>query len=375
MMLKNIHTRAPLLTGQRPASNTGTLLILGSTGSIGTQTLQLLAQVPHGYSIDTLVAGNNAALLVQQAIMHKPKRVVLANAAHYTAVKQQLQPLGIEVMAGHTAVLEAASIPHDRAMAAISGRAGVEPTLAALQHSAVVALANKETLVYAGERIAQQRDKYSALILPVDSEHAALYALYNFAAPAQHQHLIITASGGPLLHTPLAELAQVTPEQACAHPKWTMGKKISVDSALMINKVLEVIEAHMLFGHHPSTYQVVVHPQAMVHALIRGVDGSVRAHFSPPSMRVPIAACLAAPDEWPNIANTANTALHDLTFIEPDPQRFEVLQLLPTLLTCAADARMAFADAAEAAVMRFLNNECRLTDIVPAARQALERAL
>ena len=361
----------PLLSPHIPPLPTRpTLSILGSTGSIGMQALRLLQAHPR-YRVETLVAGRNAPLLIEQALLFKPRLAVIADPAQLPMLRNALAPHGI---LSSSDVNAAAALPHDRTLAAISGRAGVAPTLHALEACPSVAIANKETFIYAGHIIREQRARYAAAILPVDSEHAALYALFDFADNAGTQTLILPASGGPFLRTPLHELAQVTPQQAQAHPKWSMGAKISVDSALMLNKVLEVLEAREMFALPSACYDILVHPQAIVHGMIRRSDGSLRMHAAPPDMAGPIASALFAPEPPPLVTPTEHVHLNNLSFEVPDPERFPVLRLLPTLLSGTPQQRIAFADAAEAAVEAFLTGALRFTDIIPHAEAALAAA-
>ena len=271
--------------------------ILGSTGTIGRNTLDIVAMHPERFSVAALAAQENVALLAEQAKTFRAKFVAIGNEAHYAELRQLLTGTNIEVAAGNDAVIAAAEIECDVVMSAIVGAAGLKPTLAAIRKGRRIALANKECLVCAGELVNAEVKKYGAEIIPVDSEHSGIFQLFS---PSTIDHrlstITITASGGPFRECTLAQLKNVTPEQAVAHPNWRMGAKISVDSATLMNKGLELIEAHYLFGIAPDKLAAIIHPQSIVHALVEYIDGSVVAQLSNPDMRAPIAYALSYPD-------------------------------------------------------------------------------
>ena len=270
--------------------------VLGATGSVGCNTIDLLQRHPEKYQIEALTAQSNVDRLAEQARSLKPRLAVIGDAALYGALKQALDGTGIEAAAGKAAVVEAAHRPVDWVMAAIVGAAGLAATLAAVRQGAIVALANKESLVCAGSLMMAEVTAHGATLLPVDSEHNAIYQVFDFEHRESIDHIIITASGGPFRETDLDTMATVTPEQAVAHPNWKMGVKISVDSATLMNKGLEIIEAHHLFDLPSERIEVVIHPQSVIHSLVAYVDGSVLAQLGSPDMRTPIAYTLG----WPN---------------------------------------------------------------------------
>ena len=270
--------------------------ILGSTGSVGCNTVSLIAAEPERYRVEALTAHRNVELLAEQAKQLRAKFAVIAEEGRYRALKAALVGSGIEAGAGAEALVEAASLPADWVMAAIVGAAGLAPTLAAVRRGALVALANKEVLVCAGAVVTAEAKRHGARFLPVDSEHNAIFQVFD--EPQRHaiERIILTASGGPFRERSLAEMERMTPEQAVAHPNWRMGAKISVDSATMMNKGLEVIEAHHLFGLPSERIEVVVHPQSVVHGIVCYSDGSMLAQLGSPDMRTPIASTLGWPD-------------------------------------------------------------------------------
>ncbi|WP_207458503.1 1-deoxy-D-xylulose-5-phosphate reductoisomerase [Azospirillum sp. SYSU D00513] len=330
--------------------------ILGSTGSVGTQTVDLVARDPERFPVEALTANRNVALLAEQARMLRPRVAVVADPAAYGALKDALAGTGVEAAAGPQAVEEAAARPSDWVMAAIVGAAGLEPTLAAVRRGACVAFANKEVLVCAGALMMEEVKARGATLLPVDSEHSAIYQVFDFARRESVERLILTASGGPFRTRDRAFMAAATPEQAVAHPTWDMGAKISVDSATMMNKGLELIEAHFLFGIPEGRIDILVHPQSVVHSLVEYVDGSVLAQLGTPDMRTPIAyalgwpARLATPAARLDLARSAS-----LTFEAPDPERFPALRLARAALQSGGAAPTILNAANEVAVQAFLD--------------------
>lgn len=338
--------------------------ILGSTGSVGTQTVDLVSRDPERFPVEALTANRNVALLAQQARQLKARLAVVADPAAYAELKSLLSGTGIEVAAGSDAVAAAAERPADWVMAAIVGAAGLEPTLAAVRRGAIVAFANKEVLVCAGALMMEEVKAHGATLLPVDSEHSAIYQVFDFDRTDSVARLILTASGGPFRTRDRAFMAMATREQAVAHPTWDMGAKISVDSATMMNKGLELIEAHFLFGIPEDRIDVLVHPQSVVHSLVEYVDGSVLAQLGTPDMRTPIAyalgwpARIATPAERLDLVKAAT-----LTFEAPDPVRFPALRLARAALQSGGGAPTILSAANEVAVQAFLDRRIGFLDI------------
>ncbi|GLR78105.1 1-deoxy-D-xylulose-5-phosphate reductoisomerase [Azospirillum oryzae] len=338
--------------------------ILGSTGSVGTQTVDLVSRDPERFPVEALTANRNVALLAQQARQLNARLAVVADPAAYAELKSLLSGTGIEVAAGSEAVAAAAERPADWVMAAIVGAAGLEPTLAAVRRGAIVAFANKEVLVCAGALMMEEVKAHGATLLPVDSEHSAIYQVFDFDRTDSIARLILTASGGPFRTRDRAFMAAATREQAVAHPTWDMGAKISVDSATMMNKGLELIEAHFLFGIPEERIDVLVHPQSVIHSLVEYVDGSVLAQLGTPDMRTPIAyalgwpARIATPAERLDLVKAAT-----LTFEAPDPQRFPALRLARAALQSGGGAPTILSAANEVAVQAFLDRRIGFLDI------------
>jgi 1-deoxy-D-xylulose-5-phosphate reductoisomerase len=362
-----------------PSANSGRsekrhVVILGSTGSVGCNTVELVAAEPDAYEVEALVAQRSVDRLAQQARQLKAKLAVIGDETRYPALKALLAGTGIEVAAGPAAIVEAASRPAHWVMAAIVGAAGLAPTLAAVQRGALVALANKEVMVCAGALVTAEARRCGARLLPVDSEHNAIFQVYDFDEAHAIERIMLTASGGPFRERPLSAMAAVTPAEAVAHPNWRMGAKISVDSATMMNKGLEVIEAHHLFDLPGERVEVVVHPQSVVHGLVYYKDGSVLAQLGSPDMRTPIANALgwprriAAPSPRLDLAQ-----LGRLTFEAPDPQRFPALALARTALASGGGAPTVLNAANEVAVAAFLDNRIGFLDIAGIVARTLER--
>lgn len=353
-------------TNSAPASGVGRrrVTILGSTGSVGAQTVDLVARDPERFPVEALTANRNVALLADQAKRLNARLAVVADPAGYAELKERLAGTGVEAAAGPQAVVEAAARPADWVMAAIVGFAGLEPTLAAIRRGAIVAFANKEVLVCAGAFMMEEVRAHGATLLPVDSEHSAIYQVFDFARPESVAKLILTASGGPFRTKDRAFMATATREQAVAHPTWDMGAKISVDSATLMNKGLELIEAHFLFDVPEERIDVLVHPQSVIHSLVEYVDGSVLAQLGTPDMRTPIAyalgwpARLATPAERLDLTKTAT-----LTFEPPDPDRFPALRLTRAALQSGGGAPTILSAANEVAVQAFLDRKIGFLDI------------
>ena len=348
--------------------------VLGSTGSVGCNTVDLLQRQPERYQIEALTAQSNVDRLAEQARSLKPRLAVIGDAALYGALKQALEGTGVEAAAGKAAVVEAAHRPVDWVMAAIVGAAGLAATLAAVRQGAIVALANKESLVCAGSLMMAEVTAHGATLLPVDSEHNAIYQVFDFERRESIDHIIITASGGPFREFDLDSMATVTPEQAIAHPNWKMGPKISVDSATLMNKGLEIIEAHHLFDLPSERIEVVIHPQSVIHSLVAYVDGSVLAQLGAPDMRMPIAYTLGWPDriEAP-VARLDLAEIAKLTFEPPDRDRFPALELCREALKAGNGAPTILSAANEVAVQEFLAGRIGFLDIVRIVERTLER--
>lgn len=348
--------------------------ILGSTGSIGDSTIDVLERNRSAYEIVALTANGNWAKLAQQAKRLRPKMVATADPAAFENLKEALGGSGIAVAAGPAAVCEAASLASDWVMAAIVGAAGLRPTLTAVERGATIALANKECLVSAGSFFTDAVKRRGATLLPVDSEHNAIFQVFDFKQKTNIRKVILTASGGPFRTWSAARMAEATPAQAVAHPNWSMGAKISVDSATMMNKGLEVIEAHHLFGLESDRIDILVHPQSVVHSLVEYNDGSVLAQLGTPDMRTPIAYTLGWPDRIEAPAAKLDLAvLGSLTFEVPDPTRFPALRLARHALQSAGSAPTILNAANEIAVSRFLAGDIGFLDIAAIVEQTLDR--
>ena len=333
------------------------ITVLGSTGSVGCNTLDLIERNRERYEVEALTANSNVALLIEQARRLRPRQAVIADDKHYATLKEALSGTGIETGAGHAAVIEAADRPADWVMAAIVGAAGLRPTLAAVRRGTVVALANKECLVSAGRLMIREVAKAGATLLPVDSEHSAIFQLFDFERREAIEKIILTASGGPFRNMSVGEMEAVTPAQAVRHPNWSMGPKISIDSATMMNKGLELIEAHHLFGLPAERIEILVHPQSVVHSLVAYVDGSVLAHLGSPDMRTPIAYALGWPRRMHAPAARLDLAkLGQLSFEAPDFERFPSLRLAQEALRAGGTATTVLNAANEVAVQAFLDS-------------------
>lgn len=304
------------------------IAILGSTGSIGTQALQVIEANPDQYEVWALTANNNVTLLAAQARQFMPDVVVIANEAHYEELKGLLADLPIKVFAGSEALCEVVEMePVDVVLASMVGYAGLFPTMRAIRAGKTIALANKETLVVAGEIITGLANEYRVPILPVDSEHSAIFQCLS-GERGQVEKILLTASGGPFRTWSKEQLATATSRQALKHPNWDMGAKVTIDSASMMNKGFEVIEAKWLFGVKPSDIQVLVHPQSIVHSMVQFADGSVKAQLGTPDMRLPIQYAFSYPYRWQSTFPRVDfAALGNLTFENPDPERFRNLAL------------------------------------------------
>jgi 1-deoxy-D-xylulose-5-phosphate reductoisomerase len=346
--------------------------ILGSTGSVGRNTLELVAAEPQAYAVEALVALKSAEALAAQARAVGAKVAVIADADKYGALKAALSGSGIEATAGPSAVVEAACRPADWVMAAIVGAAGLAPTLAAVERGACVAIANKEVLVCAGQLVTAAAKKHGATLLPVDSEHNAIFQCFETDQRHAVERIVLTASGGPFRERPISAMANVTAAEAVAHPNWRMGAKISVDSATMMNKGLEVIEATHLFALSSDQVDVVVHPQSVVHGLVYYKDGSVLAQLGSPDMRTPIANTLGWPKRIPAPSPRLDlAALGQLTFEAPDPERFPALRIAREALEEGGAAPVILNAANEVAVAAFLDGAIGFLDIAAIVEESL----
>jgi 1-deoxy-D-xylulose-5-phosphate reductoisomerase len=329
--------------------------ILGATGSIGESTLDLIGRNPSAYQVVALTGGHNAGRLAELAILHRAELAVIADPQCYAALRADLAGTGIGVAAGEEALLEAASRPADWVMAAIVGAAGLKPTLQAVRQGTATALANKECLVSAGDIFMAEVARAKTTLLPVDSEHSAAAQAMVGAPQENIERVCLTASGGPFRCWSLKQMRDAQPEQALNHPNWSMGPKVTVDSATLMNKGLELIEAHHLFSLAPMKLDVLIHPQSIVHCLVHLSDGSVLAQLSCPDMRTPIAYSLAWPERMHAPTRRLDlAALGALTFEAPDTERFPALRLAREVLTAGGSAGTVLNAANEVAVEAFL---------------------
>ncbi|APH56757.1 1-deoxy-D-xylulose 5-phosphate reductoisomerase [Granulibacter bethesdensis] len=349
-----------------------TITILGSTGSIGTQTIELLGD-RRRYQVKALVGGKNAALLADQALALGVELAVIADQDSYPVLKERLADSGIASACGPDAVVEAAALEADWTMAAITGAAGLPPTLEAIKRGRSVALANKEALVCAGDVMLRAVEQAGATLLPVDSEHNAIFQALADGNITRLDKIVLTASGGPFRTASLEEMKAATPERALKHPVWSMGAKISIDSATMMNKGLEVIEAARLFSLTEDRIGVLVHPQSVVHGLVYYQDGSVLAQLGSPDMRIPIAHTLAWPERVETQARRLDlTAVSRLDFEEPDVIRFPALRLAREVLRAGGGAPAIYSAANEIAVDAFLNKRIGFLDIAETVDKTLQ---
>jgi 1-deoxy-D-xylulose-5-phosphate reductoisomerase len=351
------------------------LTILGATGSVGTSTIDLIKRNPARYRVEAVTARRNAAALAKIARQVHARVAAVGDPSVYAELKSALSGSGIEAAAGAEALVEAALRPADWVMGAISGAVGLKPTLAAIERGATVALANKECLVCAGGLFMRAAAKAGATVLPVDSEHNAIFQSLGAGRRADVKRIILTASGGPFRTWTRAQIDAATPEQALRHPNWSMGPKITVDSASLMNKGLELIEAHHLFAMPSEEIDVLVHPQSVVHGLVEFCDGSVIAQLGPPDMRVPIAHCLAWPERIDGPAPRLDLAAHgQLTFEAPDFDRFPALRLAREVMATGGAAPTVLNAADEIAVGEFIAGRIGFSAIPALVEATLEKA-
>lgn len=340
------------------------IAILGSTGSIGTQALDVISRHEDMFEVELLTANNNSTLLIEQARRFNPSSVVICNPELYDEVASALDPLYIKVFTGIDSMCELLKDPKiDIVLTAMVGFSGLRPTIAAIEAGHAIALANKETLVAAGGLIMPMARRYGAPVLPVDSEHSAIFQCLQ-GEHARLEKILLTGSGGPFLHSTREQMAAATREQALNHPRWKMGAKVTIDSASLMNKGLELIEARWLFNVDPCDIEVVIHPQSIIHSMVQFSDGCVMAQLSQPDMRLPIQYALSYPQridlptsriDFPKLAN--------LSFEKPDLDRFPCLGLAYEALEKGGNATCAMNGANEVAVAAFLDGKIRFTDI------------
>jgi 1-deoxy-D-xylulose-5-phosphate reductoisomerase len=355
------------VTGRRRS-----LTVLGSTGSVGCSTLDLVTRAPGRFTVEALTAGRNAQLLAKQARAVQAKLAVIADESAYGELRERLAGTNIAVAAGAAAVDEAAARPAELVMSSIVGVAGLSSTLAAIRRGACVAFASKECLVSAGPLMMAEIARCGATLLPVDSEHNAIFQVFDTAQAGAVERIILTASGGPFRTKSREQMRRATPAEAVAHPNWSMGAKISVDSATMMNKGLEIIEAFHLFDLPEPRIEVLIHPQSVIHSMVAYVDGSVLAQLGPPDMRTPIAHALAYPERMPTPAARLDlAALGQLTFEPPDPERFPALRLAREALRTGGAAPTILNAANEVAVAGFLGRRLGFLDIVRVVEETL----
>ncbi|MEZ5846315.1 MAG: 1-deoxy-D-xylulose-5-phosphate reductoisomerase [Geminicoccaceae bacterium] len=348
--------------------------ILGATGSVGGSTARVIKETPERFRVKALTAWSRVDELARLAVELDAERAVIGRNDLLPRLQSLLEGTGIEARGGERAIIEAAEMDADFVMASIVGASGLEPTLAAIRRGALIGLANKECLVCAGPLMLSEVARNGATLLPVDSEHNAMFQAIAGSCRTSVERLTLTASGGPFRCWSRERMSAASREDALAHPKWSMGTKISIDSATMMNKALELIEAHYLFGIEERSIEVVVHPQSIIHSLVTFTDGSTLAQLSPPDMRVPIAHALG----WPSRLEVGTTrldlaAIGSLDFEAPDTGRFPALRLAREALNAGGTAPILFNAANEVAVAAFLERRIGFLDIVSIVETALER--
>jgi len=357
-----------------PSPSGRSITILGATGSIGTSTIDLVKRNRTRFRVEAVTAARNAGALAKIARELNASFAAVSDPAGYQELKSALAGSGIAAGAGEAAVVEAAQRPADWVMGAITGAAGLRPTLAAAERGAIVALANKETLVCAGHLFMRRAAAGGATVLPVDSEHNAIFQSLGAGTRENVHRIILTASGGPFRTWTADAIRAATPEQALRHPNWSMGPKVTIDSATLMNKGLEIIEAHHLFDVPAAMIDVFVHPQSIVHGMVEYCDGSMVAQLGPTDMRVPIAHCLAWPDRVEAATRLEFARLQNLTFEAPDPVRFPALRLARLALEAGAGAPTVLNAANEIAVGEFLERRIGFSGIPGLVEATIEAA-
>ncbi len=365
----------PATTRISPMTAMRSVSILGATGSIGASTIDLLKKQSAHFRVEALTANKNVSALAATAKSLNARFAAIADPALHRELKDALAGTGIETGAGEEALVEAALRPADWVMAATTGAAGLRPTLAAAERGAIVALANKECLVCAGGLFMRRAAAKGATVLPVDSEHNALFQSMSAGRAGDVHRMILTASGGPFRTASIETIRAATPEQALKHPNWSMGAKVTIDSATLMNKGLELIEAHHLFALPSEQIDILVHPQSVVHGMVEFRDGSILAQLGPPDMRVPIAHCLAWPDRFDSAASRLDwTQVGNLTFETPDLVRFPALRLARAALEAGGAAPTILNAANEIAVAEFLAKRLAFAAIPALVEATLDAA-
>ena len=352
-----------------------TLTVLGSTGSVGKNTLDLVERNPKTFNIKALTGNQYVKLLAQQAKFHQPELLVIGNKEQYSNLIKELDGFPVRVEAGYEGLIEAADLDTDLVMASIVGTAGLLPTMRAAKRGATIALANKECLVCAGSLLIDEVEKSGGVLIPVDSEHNAIFQVFDFDQTRAVKNLILTASGGPFREKTIKEMAKVKPREALEHPNWRMGPKITIDSATMMNKGLELIEAFYLFPVNIDQIKILVHPQSIVHSMVSYVDGSVLAQLGSTDMRIPISYALGWPDRIETPVESLNlTEISSLTFEKPDFQKFPSLKLAQNALKAGKIGPILLNSANEIAVSSFLENKITFLEIAEIVEDVLSVA-
>jgi 1-deoxy-D-xylulose-5-phosphate reductoisomerase len=351
------------------------IALLGSTGSIGTQTLDVISRFPEEFVVHSLTAGNNIRLLIQQAMKFNPRSVVIGNNIHYSELRHALRHTSIKVFAGQDVIEEIVTGQEiDIVVAAMVGYSGLRPTVSAIKAGKKIALANKETLVIAGEIIKKLIKESGSRIIPIDSEHSAIFQCLAGEAGNPVEKITLTASGGPFLSYTKEMLKNVKPHEALKHPNWEMGNKVTIDSASLMNKGLEVIEAKWLFDLDPEQVKVVIHPQSIIHSLVHFADGSIKAQLGMPDMRIPILYALSYPKRYQTDFPRLNLAeFPELTFQEPDPERFRNLDLAFRAIRQGGNMPCIMNAANEAAVNAFLSGKIGFLQISDVVEYTMEK--
>jgi 1-deoxy-D-xylulose-5-phosphate reductoisomerase len=345
------------------------IAILGSTGSIGTQALEVISEHRELFEVYALTANNNAELLIEQAFKYMPDTVVIANEKKYPEVREALEDLPVKVWAGADAIAQVVTAePVDTVLTAMVGYSGLRPTVEAIKARKAIALANKETLVVAGELITALASEYGTPVIPVDSEHSAIFQCLNGEAVNPIEKILLTASGGPFRNLSREQLSRVTPAQALRHPNWKMGAKVTVDSASLMNKGFEMIEAKWLFGCLPEQISILIHPQSIIHSMVQFIDGSVIAQLGPPDMRLPISYAFSYPERLHSSAPRLDLlSLQSLTFERPDTERFRNLSFAFEAVNRGGNMPCILNAANEVAVAAFLEGRTgflEMSDII-----------
>ncbi len=357
------------------STNIKRIALFGSTGSIGTQALEVIAANPDKFSVEVLTAQNNEDLLIQQALQFKPNVVVIGDEKKYLKVNEALHTSGTKVFAGEKALEEVAAMDcYDLMLAAIVGFAGLKPTLKAIENKKIIALANKETLVVAGEIVMRKAIENRVAIIPVDSEHSAIFQCLVGETRNRIEKVVLTASGGPFLGKKPNYLVNVKRDHALQHPNWTMGAKITIDSATLMNKGLEMIEAKWLFNLQPEQVQVIIHPQSIIHSMVVFEDGSMKSQMGMPDMKLPIQYALSYPQRIPNLFPRYDFKKpNTLTFEDPDVKTFRNLTLATTALFKGGNLPCVLNAANEIAVFAFLRNRLGFLDMTDLVERTMDK--